>query len=708
MEVSPAMLDPHPAIALIHVKAPSTIAAAFRVGFAMLSPPHAREIAMRPAISALHSAVRRCVTAVTLLTATHAGAQNASSWNALELYANLETGGVTASVNGDANRNATVNLQWRRVGEPAFHPAQPLVRVDASHLVGSLFHLLPATAYEISATLSDPDGVSGAATRTTSASTRADTLPEPSLRTLYVATTGSDDHDGLSPAHALRSLQRAADLAQPGDLVRVAPGRYHESVDIAHSGSAAQPIVFRGDGSGVVLDGSTTLAAGTPWVALGGGVFRTPLGFDTAHVVSEQGRLFRYASASALQTLAAGAPGGFWFDAGTRQLSIKFADGSSPATHTLAVADLDTAFTVDGLAHVRIENFDIRHYGSDEYGKGVYLRRSSDCIVRNNRFLDLGSAGIWVKGGSRHRIEDNDFRDTSITQWPWPVTKGSTAENNAILFTDDIGRGNVIRRNQTDGSFNGIAPCGSQPPAGGFSNETDVYRNVLRHHNDDALEPDGYCANLRIFDNRISDSHMGISVAPTSPGPVWIVRNIGWNIGNTRSHVLDGYLSSFLKINSGYAEQVGPLLMYHNTIATTVASTEALYLLNPGNASTLRSRNNLYAATRDVWVKVNPIAVDADYDLLHSSDDGSFVRWMGTHYANLAALRSGLGLELNGLSAPPRLSAAENGNFLPLPDSPVIDRGVVLPGINDGFSGAAPDIGAIEYADDLFADGFDS
>ncbi|GAH64568.1 unnamed protein product, partial [marine sediment metagenome] len=29
--------------------------------------------------------------------------------------------------------------------------------------------------------------------------------------------------------------------------------------------------------------------------------------------------------------------------------------------------------------------------------------------------------------------------------------------------------------------------------------------------------------------------------------------------------------------------------------------------------------------------------------------------------------------------------------------SPVIDRGEVLPGLNDGFSGGAPDLGAIEY-----------
>ena len=658
--------------------------------------------------AALHRWTRRlrAVLAAFSLLAAPAAAQNAASWAGLEFYANLETGGVTATLSGDANANASVNLLWRRVGEAGFHAGHPLVRVDASHLVGSLFGLAPGTAYEVSATLLDPDGVSGSTTRTASTSTRPDTLVEPSLRTLYVAPTGNDGNDGLTPASALRTVQRAADLAQAGDLVRVAPGRYHEAVTVPRSGSTTQPIVFRGDGSGVVLDGSSVLAPGTAWTALGNGVYRTTLGFDTGHVVSEQGRLFRYADAGTLLALAAGAPGGFWFDPATRQLSVKFADASAPTAHTLAVADLPAAFSLDGRAFVRIENFDIRYYGADEYGKGVYLRYSNECIVRGNRFRDLGSAGVWAKGGSRHRIEDNDFSDTAIVGWPWPVTKGSYAENNAIVLTDDVGRGNVIRRNRTDGGFNGIGPCGSLPPAGALTTETDIYRNVLQHHNDDALEPDGYCSNVRLFENVISDSHMGVSVAPTWPGPSWIVRNIAWNLGNTRTSQVDGYTSSFLKVNSGYPDRVGPLLLYHNSILTSAPATEALYLLDPGVTSSLRSRNNVYAATRYVWVKVNSIAVDADYDLLYSSDPTRLVKWLGTNYASLSALRSALGLELAGLSADPGLVAPASGDFRPRADSPLIDHGLPIPGINDGYRGSAPDIGAIEYDDRIFADGF--
>lgn len=635
-------------------------------------------------------------------------AQNAANWSGIELYPNLETAGVTATLSGDANGNATVGLEWRRVGDPTFKSAQPLVRVDATHLIGSLFSLTPNTSYEIRATLSDPDGIIGSAQNSATSSTRADVLVEPSLRTLYVSPTGDDSKDGLTLANAVKTVQRGADLAQAGDVVLIAPGTYREGVAVPRSGTAAQPIVFRGSAAGVVLDGSLVLPANTVWTNQGGGVYRTTLAFDTGHIVSEQGRLFRYDDLALLQGLAAGAPGGFFFDGGTRQLNLRFPDNSSPTTHTLNVAQFDAGFTVDSRAFVRIENFDIRYYGTGDYGKGIYLRYSNDCIVRNNRFLDLGSNGVWAKGGSRHRIEDNDFSDTSIVNWPWPVTKGSHAENNAIVFTDDVGRGNVIRRNRTNGGFNGIGPCGSAAPAGALTTETDVYRNVLRHHNDDALEPDGYCANVRIFENLISDSHMAISVAPTYPGPTWMVRNIGYNIGNTRTSQTDGYGSSFLKVNSGYPERVGPLLMYHNTIYTTAPQTDALYLLDPGVTSSLRSRNNLYAATQYVWEKINSIGIDADYDLLYTTDGTRFVKWLGTTYVNLTAVRSGLGLEQFGWSAPPQLAAPAGGDFRPLPTSPLIDHGVVLPGINDGFVGAAPDIGALEHnSDRIFDDGFE-
>lgn len=637
-----------------------------------------------------------------VLSTTPALAQNAASLAAVEGYGNLETAGAVVTVGGDADRDATVALEWRRSGEAQFRPAHGLVRMDATHMAGSLFGLQPGSAYELRVSLSDPDGVSGAATATTTFSTRADILIEPSLRALYVAPGGDDANTGLTPQTAVRSVQRGANLAQAGDVVLIAAGIYREQVALPRSGTAAQPIVFRGQ-PGAILDGAETLPAGSAWEA-SQGVFRRADATATWHVVADQGRLYRYNSLADLQALGAGAPGGFWQGGGF--LYLKLSDGSSPSAHAIHVARRENGLLIDGRSHIRIEGLEIRHYGSTEYGKGIYLRQSSDVIVRSNRIHDIGAAGVWIKGGARHRIEDNVLYDSSIPGWPWDRSKGSSAENNGVVFTDDIGRGHIVRRNQFEGWFNGIGPCGGSAPPGAVTSEVDVYRNQFRHHNDDALEPEGYCANVRLFENTIRDSHMAFAVAPAAPGPTWILRNTTHDIGNTRTSQQDGYAASVLKINSGYPEPVGALLLYHNTFYTSAPNTEALYLLNPGNSTFIRSRNNIYAATRDVLVKVNPVTLDWNHDLLFTTAANRLVKWMGSSYTTLGALQGATQQQLDGLVATPGLTAPASGNFHLRPDSAAIDRGQVLPGINDGFAGAAPDMGAFEYTERIFADGF--
>jgi parallel beta-helix repeat protein len=634
-----------------------------------------------------------------LFVGSSAWAQDAVTLVSAAGYGTLEAGGVVVTVSGDVNKNAAVALEWRTAGAGSFRVGHPLSRVDATHFVGSLFWLQPGTTYEARVTLSDPEGVSGSATAVATVQTRADSLPEPSLRTLYVSPSGSDLNPGTSSSAPLRTIQRAADLAQAGDLVRIQPGVYRESVTVRRSGTASQPVVFRGDGPGAILDGAdAAIDSGVAWTSGGGGVYSYLTGFATGHVVSDQGRLYSYASVADLQTLGAGAPGGFYFD-GTR-LHVKFADGGTPTTHAVHAARFEDGFLVNGLSFVRIENLEIRHFGASDYGKGVYLRYSSDCTVKGNRIHDVGSAGVWLKGGDRHLVEDNEIWDTSISGWPWPLTKGSSAENDGVLFSDAIGRGNVVRRNTIHGTFNGIVPCGSAAPASGFSNETDVYDNLFYEHNDDGLEPEGYCANVRIWGNRIRDVHMAVAAAPAAPGPLYVVRNVAWRVGNTRTSQQDGYTASALKINSGYATPIGPLFLYHNTFLTDVLATDAIALMNPGYSTFIRARNNVVAATRYVLSKVNPVAWDGDGDLLYTTDPTRFVSWMGTRYATLAAYQ-GIGQEAHGLSAPPRLVDPAGGDFEPEPGSPLVDAGMFLPGINDDFQGTAPDVGAIESAGSL-------
>ena len=435
-----------------------------------------------------------------------------------------------------------------------------------------------------------------------------------------------------------------------------------------------------------------------PWTAQSGGVHGRVLGFATNHVVADGTRLYAYGSLADLQALAAGAPGGFYFDGTT--LSVKFADGSAPAGHVMNVARLEEGFVLDGRSHVRVEDLEIRHYGSGAFGKGVYLRQSSDCAVRGLKIHHVGSVGVWVKGGSRNLVEGNEVWDTGIFGWKWDLVKGSSAETTGISVTDNPGRGNVIRGNTLHGTFNGMAPCGDAAPSSGeVTCETDVYDNVLGQHLDDALEPEGHCSNVRIWGNRIQDVHMAFAVAPAAVGPMYIVRNVAWRHGNTRASQLDGWVSSALKINSGLSAPIGPLFLYHNTVLTDAPGTDAVALLSGGSSAGIRARNNLLAGTRYALYKTHGVALDWDGDDLFTTDPSRFVRWTSGSFASLAAFQAGTGQEAHGISADPRLEDPAAGDFRPALDSPLLDAGRVLPGINDGFTGAAPDVGAFERGD---------
>jgi Right handed beta helix region/Protein of unknown function (DUF1565) len=95
--------------------------------------------------------------------------------------------------------------------------------------------------------------------------------------TLIVATNGSDSAPGTL-AQPLRTVQRAVDLAKPGDTIAVRAGTYAltDNITIATSGTASQPISLGAyQGERVVIDGEQLAASHTP---VGGSIPRAERG----------------------------------------------------------------------------------------------------------------------------------------------------------------------------------------------------------------------------------------------------------------------------------------------------------------------------------------------------------------------------------------------------------------------------------------------
>lgn len=175
--------------------------------------------------------------------------------------------GVRWPVRGDANRNATTTVRYRRRGDTAWRDGLPLFRTDPESvspenrvpggwlLAGSVVDLVPDTEYDIQLSLRDPDG--GDADQTLVMRTLAEPTEPSGMRVRHVVPFGPGP-PGTGPAeNPFRGLKAAQAAAEPGDLFLLRAGLYAEGTwVIDRHGRAGRPIIYRAAGPGdVVLDG---------------------------------------------------------------------------------------------------------------------------------------------------------------------------------------------------------------------------------------------------------------------------------------------------------------------------------------------------------------------------------------------------------------------------------------------------------------------
>jgi hypothetical protein len=622
--------------------------------------------------------MRRGLILLLLLTAARpAAAQNPSTPGALELYPTLEAIGVRLAYTGDANGNATASLEWRPAGTGPWTPGVSMTRITSSRWAGSVLWLTPGTAYEVRATIADPDG---GGTVTGSATTRPEVSRGVTGRTWWVATNGNDGAAGTSAA-PLATIQHAADLAQAGDEIRLRPGVYYQGLDTPVAGTASAPIALVGDAPGVVLDGADpAYLSRSDWRNDGGGVFSVPYTGTTKLVcVDSLMRLYHQASVADLQAGANGISQGWAVENG--RLSVRLEGGGSPAGHVVSVARINVGVYVDE-PWWRVENLEIRHFGTTTGGSGVRARAANDLVVANNYVHTNGGRAIFISAGSADGLyEHNVCWDFRIGTWPWSATKAHEEEIAGI--SNRGGRGNVIRRNTISGLFDGM-DAGDGQADENVAADADYSDNTVTHVGDDGIETDEIAAiNLRVWSNTFADLFDGISVAPNFQGPEYVV-------GNT----ITGFTRSGFKFS---LSSTGQTWIVNNTVWSTAPAAPAVK--PSGIYSNMHFRNNILGASGAACVSddagESDTGNDFDYDLLYANYPALF-RWKNTNYSTIAALRSATGFETGGRSGDPLFTSAATGDWTLQAGSPAVDAGVRIPGLNDRYFGAAPDIGAHE------------
>jgi len=259
----------------------------------------------------------------------------------------------------------------------------------------------------------------------------------------------------------------------------------------------------------------------------------------------------------------------------------------------------------------------------------------------------------------------------------------------------------------------------------------DFYNNYLTNFHDNAIEIDGSLHNIRVMRNvMLNSASHPMCNQPAGGGPVYWIRNIIYHApgGSTR-------------MTSGAAG----VLFYNNTVLTETSAGSSAnvhwrnnLLLGENSSSAIFSvaTNTNYSSSDYNGFRPNPGAtpafqwsspkwdVAADYGLgganrqnpqAAASEAGVPNRALeARRFATLAEYTAATRqdqhsllvdydvfmnvprLDAQDLKTVQRLYRAEDLDFRLRPRSAAIDRGTVIPNVTDGFSGSAPDLGALE------------
>ena len=610
----------------------------------------------------------------------------------IELVPSFENIGVSIRFSDTIESIEGVAMSIRTLeSQDRFRNIHPLSKIEEGRFAGSAFALEADTEYELrfqSASFPEDEY------RTVR--TRSDEFPRAEGRTYHVSvSSGSDSNSGLNAAAPFRSLGQALTLARSGTRILLQSGTYYEGdFEVFRSGTETAPIVVESAaGADVILDGTDPIFE-PEWQRFDtpARVYRTPTTVQPDNIYVDGEHLFRHATLEDLRTQRWFMPG---FYADGAFLYVRLPEGESPSDHRVTIPRFTTGMTFVRQSYWQIKGVTFQHYGLGPFHRGIYLDQSDHILIENCRFRQ-NVVGVGIKRGADfNTIQDCFFEDKPMATWDWNAVKSGVAgyEGGGVYVygSSEQNEGNVIRRNRFSDLFDGVHLYSADPS--GPTVNMDFYGNVITDCLDDAIETDGGGINGRIYSNLLDGFLTGISVAPAALGPTYIFRNV---LRQWRSAAeFDGYP---FKFNSNSSFDTRFVFLYHNTCHTDIPGQNGFLFKRYSRWSDIVSRNNIYSGTNyalESQSSSNP--VDFDYDNIMSSHSSRFARWRGASHGDLSSFAMATGQEQHGVSVDPLFISATSSDYHLNPESLLIDRGQLVPGINDDFSGAAPDIGAYEF-----------
>jgi len=471
----------------------------------------------------------------------------------------------------------------------------------------------------------------------------------------YVSTTGSDSNPGTLSS-PWRTIQRAANSVQAGDIVYVRGGVFNESVNISVSGSAiAGPITFQSyPGETAIVDGTGLVPPTSSTQGL--------INITNQSYISIQGfeiRNYQTSSASAI-------PAGIWVSGSGSNIQIlnnvvhNIVTTSEASGNAFGIAVYGTAAPAS-LDSVTISGNQVYNLKTGQSESVNVDGNVTNFVITNNSIHDNDNIGIDVIG----------FEGVSPDP-SYDYARNGTVAGNTVYNISAIN--NPGEGNQYDA--NGIYVDGGS--------QVVIERNLI-HHVDIGIE--------------MASEHRGhvTSFVIARNNLVYSANSIGITIGGYASNVG----------GTDHCTIVNNTLFQNDTKNTGSGEFQIQYYAT----NNVFKNNIVYASSQGLFINnytnSEPDPADVDYNLYYSllnSSMASFI-WNSTPHSGFSTFQSATGKDSHSQYMDPQFLSLTTPNLQIQPTSPGVNAGINLGptvvGIldvaaNPRVQGSNIDIGAYE------------
>jgi len=591
--------------------------------------------------------------------------------------------------------------------------------------------------------------------------------------TFFVSTTGNNSNNGTDLNTPFATIQRAADMALPGDTVIIRAGTYREQVTLPRSGTPGNPIVFEAFGSEIVTVTATDLLTGfvqTPESSDNNNVYSATLLGSTTNsllnsheltvfvdgqllqaaksrnsadylrsntwstVDSNTGngltitdtdlrnlgdltggfirirtndfsitnrRIVAYNSSAGQVTLESAvgsvngrrylahdaqtlvdSPGEWYFNEENNEFFLWAPDGGDPDNFVVEVKRRAEAFDTNGNDYLHFRNLTLIGGDFETFANNAFSGSQSDHLLIENVHIIASdrnfSADFGTTRTSLNLSGDNNIIRSCEFEQIWSVAIRLRGSNNQVV-------NNFFH----DAAFNGGG-------SGGIATSGDGVENLISHNTFTRMGRSAIVGSARRNLYQFNDfSETALITEDT--GAVY-------SFNTSYEHSVFRF-NTFHDINARlstgfYIDNFTTDVAFHNNVTYNSTGPGAFgFKANEPNNFILHYNNTAFnTGLFDVAFGsfdneygsrfYNNIASSIDSDALNGSDptdvQNNFLTGASSNFQNVGAsdfrLRSGSG---------------------------AVNAGREIPGITDGFAGGAPDAGAIELGQPLFATGHD-